>query len=174
MLILIPTSLVVLNAVFVVLVLLGLPGTWLMVAATALVAWWRWDVSGAAPMFGVPVLAVVIGLALVGELVEFAAGVAGTKSAGGTRRGSLGALIGSLLGAVAGTFIPPPILGTLIGACAGAAVGAWGLELSGGRSMRASVRSGVGAGVGRFFGTVAKLVVAVVFWAVIAVAAYWP
>ena len=36
------TSLVVINAVWLALVLVGLPGNWLMVATTALVAWWQW------------------------------------------------------------------------------------------------------------------------------------
>jgi uncharacterized protein YqgC (DUF456 family) len=173
--IVIATSLVVLNAACVLLVLLGLPGTWLMVTATALVAWWRWDVHGAAPMFGVPMLVTIVGLALAGEVAEFVAGIAGTKSVGGTRRGSVGALVGTLVGALIGTaLIPLPIVGSLIGACAGAAVGAWGFELSGGRSMKASMRSGVGAGVGRLFGTVAKFVIAIAIWVVITVAAYWP
>lgn len=169
--------LTVLNAAGLLLVVLGLPGTWLMVAATLLVAWWHGDFGGGSgtAMFATPVLVTIVALAAAGEITEFLAGVAGTKTAGGTRRGAIGALVGTLIGGIVGTFlIPIPVIGSLVGACAGAAIGAWGLELSGGRTMKASVRSGVGAGVGRFAGTVAKLVVGVAIWLIVAVAAFWP
>lgn len=169
-------ALMILNAGGLLLVVFGLPGTWLMVAATLLAAWWQWDARRPASeqMFSITVLVAIVALALIGEVVEFLAGVVGTRTAGGTRRGAVGALIGTIAGAIIGTAIPPPILGTLLGACAGAAIGAWGLELSGGRTMRASLKSGAGAGVGRLVGTVAKLAIAVAIWVIVAVAAFWP
>ena len=112
-------------------------------------------------------------LALAGEACEFGAGLAGAKQAGGTRRGALGALIGALAGGIVGTFFIP-LLGSLVGACVGAALGAWALELTGGRSQRASLKSGVGAGVGRLAGTLAKLGAGIVIWLMVAVAAFWP
>ena len=169
--------LTLLNALWLFLVVLGLPGTWLMVAGTLLIAWWRWYAVAGQPMFGTPVLIAICALAVLGEVVEFYAGVVGARKAGGTRRGALGALLGALVGGVAGTIlipIPIPGLGSLLGACGGAAVGAWGLELHSGREMRASVKSGVGAGAGRFAGTVGKLIIGVVIWVIVAVAAFWP
>ena len=53
--------LVVWNAVGVFLTLLSLPGTWLMVLATVLLAWWQWDVR----MFSPWTLGIVVGLAVV-------------------------------------------------------------------------------------------------------------
>ena len=174
---LLATSLVLLNTVWLLLVIVGLPGNWLMVGGTLLVAWWRWDTVGAAggPMFGIPVLVSICALAVVGEILEFFAGVVGSKTAGGSRRGAAGALLGALGGAVVGTFaIPVPVLGSLLGTCAGAALGAWGFELHAGRAMRASLKSGVGAGIGRLTGTVLKAIVGVMIWIVVAVAAFWP
>jgi uncharacterized protein YqgC (DUF456 family) len=171
---LIATSLVLLNAVWLILVILGLPGTWLMVVSTVLVAWWRWDATPA-PMFTLGPLIVIAVLALIGELLEFGAGVVGTKVAGGSKRSAVGALVGTLVGGIIGTFaIPVPLLGSLIGACLGAALGAWGVELVGGRPMRESLKSGAGAGVGRLAGTLVKLVAGALIWLVVAVAAFWP
>jgi len=166
-------ALIALNTVWLGLVLLGLPGIWLMVASAAVVAWWQH--GGGAPMFGVATLATIVALAVVGEILEFAAGAAGSRGAGGTRRGTVGALMGGLVGAVAGTILlPMPFLGSLIGASVGAALGALGLELTGGKAMRDSVRTGLGAGAGRLLGTVLKLMVAVAAWVVLAVAAFRP
>jgi uncharacterized protein YqgC (DUF456 family) len=177
MFVLIGLLLTLLSAGCVFLVVLGLPGTWMMAAFAGLFAWWQWDPSrGPTDQFlGVPVLIAVLGLALVGEIVEFAAGAAGAKRAGASGWGAIGALIGALVGGLAATFmIPIPIVGSLIGACGGAAAGAWICELAIGRPHEQAVRSGIGAGVGRFKGTLAKLAVAVVMWLVIAVAAFWP
>jgi uncharacterized protein YqgC (DUF456 family) len=167
--------LVVLNAVWLLLVALGLPGNWLMVLSALLVAWWRWDAAPGQPMFGTPVLIVICGLALAGEVAEFIAGAVGSKTAGGSRRGAVGALGGAVVGGIVGTFvIPIPVLGSLLGTCGGAAIGAWGLELAGGVSVRRSLQVGVGAGVGRLVGTLAKLGVGIAIWTIVAVAAFWP
>jgi uncharacterized protein YqgC (DUF456 family) len=165
------TILVVANTGWLFLVLLGLPGNWLMVGSTALVAWLYWDRG----MINHWTLIALLAVAVIGEVLEFAAGAVGTKKAGGSRGGAFGALLGGVIGAGAGTFvIPVPIIGSLIGACGGAFCGALALELAGGRDIEPAVRSGLGAGVGRFFGTVAKLVVGIVIWTVAAVAAFWP
>lgn len=168
--------LLLLNAAWLALVALGLPGTWLMVITTALVAWWQWpaDSTVEAPMIGIGVLGAIVVVATLAEVLELIAGVVGTKATGGGRRGSIGALAGGLIGALVGTvLIPIPLLGSLIGACVGAGLGAWGLELSGGREHGAALKAGVGAGVGRFFGTVVKLSAGVLIWLVVAVAALW-
>jgi len=171
------TLLVLLNAVWLALVVIGLPGTWLMVISTALLAWWQWDAetSTGDPMFAVWMLVAITALAFLGEILEFFAGVLGSQKAGGTRWGSIGALIGGLVGGIGATFlIPIPVIGSLMGACGGAALGALGLELARGGGITASTKSGVGAGVGRFVGTIAKLAVGGVIWLVVAVAAFWP
>ena len=165
------TLLTLLNAVWLALTIVGLPGTWLIAATTALLAWWQWDQQ----MIGWPVLAVLFALAALGELLEFIAGVVGTKQFGGSNRGALGAMIGTLVGGVAAIFlIPVPVVGSLIGACLGAAMGAWAAELHGGRDWKQSLNSAAGAGVGRLGGTVAKLACGVLMWVLASVAAFWP
>ena len=165
------TLLVLLNLCFLALVALGLPGNWLMVVASAAVAWWQWD----AGMFSAWTLAAVFALAVGGELLEFLAATLGTRGAGGSAWGAVGALGGCVAGALIGTFtLPVPLLGTLIGGCAGAFLGAAGLEIATGRGAAPALKSGLGGGIGRLAGTLGKLAVGGVIWVVLAVAAYWP
>lgn len=169
MIILLATILTILNLAWLFLVILGLPGNWLMVIGAVALAFWQGS------MFATWTLVAVVALAGVGELMEFLAGVLGSKKAGGTKRGAAGALVGGLVGGLLATFlIPFPVIGSLIGACVGAGVGAWGLELTGGLKMNAAMKSGVGAGVGRLVGTGVKLVAGAAIWLVLAIAAYWP
>jgi uncharacterized protein len=161
--------LVLANTVWLVLDLLGLPGNWLMVAGTLLVAWLK------PGMFSVWTLVAISIVAAAGEALELISGALGARKGGAGRRGAVGALLGGFIGAVAGTFlIVIPVLGSLIGACVGAGLGALILELSGGREFRASLHAGVGAGVGRVLGTVIKLAAGILLWLVIAVAAFVP
>lgn len=171
------TALTLLNVVWLLLVVVGLPGTWMMAASTFLLAWLHWDNSrpGTDQMFSIYVLVAVAAMAVLAEVIEFAAGTVGAARAGASRRGALGAFLGGIVGGVAGTFlIPIPIVGSLIGAVGGAAAGAWTGELTGGREHVAALRSGVGAGLGRLGGTLGKFAVAVAMWLTITVAAFWP
>ena len=172
------TLVVVLNAVWLFTIVLGIPGTWLMVLTTGIIAYWqRAGAAGAgsAAMIGTGTLLVIVALATAGEIVEFFAGVAGAKRAGGTRRGSAGALLGGLIGAIGGTIvIPVPVIGSLLGAGGGAAVGAAILELTGGRTLHESMRAGAGAGIGRLAGTVGKFAIGALMWLVTTLAAFWP
>ena len=161
--------LTIVNLLWLFLVVLGMPGNWLMVVGAALLAWYE------PAMFSIWTLVAMGVLAAVGEVLELVAGVAGSKKAGGTRRGAAGALVGGLIGGVAATFlIPIPVIGTLIGACVGAGLGAGGFELTGGRTMDDAVKSGVGAGVGRLVGTGVKLAIGVMIWVICTVAAFVP
>ena len=163
--------LVLINTCSLFLIVLGLPGTWLMVLATAGLWWWQQE----AAIVGGWVVIVALVLAFLGEVIEFLSGVFGSKKAGGSRWGSVGALIGALVGAVLGTFlIPVPILGSIIGMCGGAFLFAALLERIGGRPVQDSLRSGQGAAVGRFLGVLAKLAVGFAIWTVTGVAAFWP
>jgi len=163
--------LILLNALWLVLVVFGLPGNWLIVISTALFAWWRWDDAA----FSIYTLIFITGLAVLGELVEFFGGMAGAKRAGAGFRGSIGAIVGAITGAILGTFlIPVLLLGTLIGACIGAGIGAWGFELSAGRQTGKSIRSALGAGLGEFLGITSKFALGVLIWLIVAVAAFWP
>jgi len=163
--------LILLNALWLVLVVFGLPGNWLIVISACLFAWWRAEDN----VFSIYTLIAIAALAVLGELIEFFAGAGGAKRAGAGWRGSIGALLGALTGAIFGTFLLPiPFLGTLIGACVGAGLGAWGLELASGRKMQDSARFAMGAGIGEFLGITSKFILGIIIWLIVAVAAFWP
>ncbi len=163
--------LILLNAVWLMLVLFGLPGNWLIVTSTCLFAWWRWEDG----VFSIYTLIAIVVLAVLGELFEFFGGMHGAKRAGASRRGSIAALAGAIAGAILGTFmIPVLFLGTVLGACIGAGLGAWALEISRGRRMEESVRCAVGAGLGELLGITAKVTAGIIIWLTVAIAAFWP
>lgn len=167
---------VILNAIWLFALVFGIPGTWLIVLTTAVAAWLQWapGVPATEQAIGLWTLLSLLGLATLGEILEFIAGAAGAKKAGGSAKGALAAIVGGVIGAIVGTFvIPIPILGSLLGAAAGAGLGAGGIELAGGKSMESSVRIGMGAGVGRLLGTLYKLIVGVVMWVLAALAAFF-
>lgn len=148
-----------------VLTLLGMPGNWLMVLAAA-------AYSGLGPEAGSPAMEtstvfVLLGLAVVGEVLEFALGAVTAARAGGSRRAAVGALAGGVAGAVAGLFVgfPIPIIGPPIAAVLFAAVGALVGAYLAQRSMhqwqeqRKAWEIGKAAFWGRISGTLAKLVI---------------
>lgn len=151
------------------LVVLGLPGTWAMLAIALL---FELGDGVALPgpervTFGWTLLAICAGLALVGEAVETVAGVAGARFGGGTRRGMVGAFFGGLAGALFLTgLVPIPVLGTLLGAMLGAFLGAWIGEATApeARGREHNLRAALGAAAGRLGGTIAKLAIGVVMW----------
>jgi uncharacterized protein YqgC (DUF456 family) len=163
--------LLVLDAVWLALVLFGLPGNWLMVLTTALFAWWRWDER----VFSGGTLIAIAVLAVLGELIEFFAGMAGARKAGASWRASLAGILGAIIGAALGTAVlPAPVVGTVVGACLGVALAVWLVETARGTRPEQSLQRAVGAGLGEFFGILGKFVVGVVIWLTIAVAALWP
>lgn len=131
--------------------ILGLPGLWLMVAAHAAYGW----ATGWSVHVGWTSLTIVIVLALLAEGLEFLAGAAGSKAAGGSKRGMAGAIIGGIIGGIVGSPILP-IIGTIIGAVIGAGLGAFLVEMGIGRTHAESMQIGFGAAKGRFWGIVGK------------------
>ncbi len=162
--------LVAINAVWLGLVIFGLPGNWLMVLTTCAFAWWQREQG----VFSVVTLVAITVLAVAGELIEFIAGVGGARKAGSSRLISLGAIVGAIFGAILGTvLIPVPVLGTILGASAGAGLVVWAAEIMAGQEMEHSIRRGVGAGMGQLLGILGKVAVGVVIWIVVAVAVFW-
>ncbi|MBN1510315.1 MAG: DUF456 domain-containing protein [Sedimentisphaerales bacterium] len=163
--------LVVLNAVWLAMVLFGIPGNWLMILSTCLLAWWTWDQA----VFSGWTLIAITALALAGELVEFLAGMLGARGSGASWRASVAAVFGAILGALFGTFmIPVLLLGTVLGASVGAGLAVWAIEVSRGERAEHSLRRGVGAGIGQFVGITSKIILGLIIWVIIAVAAFWP
>src|SRR3954452_21867046 len=113
----------------------------------------------------------MIVLALIAEAVEFFAGAAGAKAAGGRTRGAIGAVVGAFVGAILFSFIPFPPIAQIVGACVGAFVGAAVMEFTD-KDWRHSLRVGVGAAKGRFWGIVFKSAFGVIMFLVAAFAAF--
>lgn len=153
------------------LTLVGMPGNWLIVASTACYAWLGPGDTRLA--IGWPVVGILVGLALLGELMEVVAGALGVAKAGGSRRSAVLALLGSVIGGIAGLFVglPVPIVGSLLAAVVfaggGALVGAALGESWKGRDLDRSLQVGVAAFWGRLLGTLAKTLMASVMAAVV-------
>jgi hypothetical protein len=151
----------------------ALPGNWLMVGLAAIFAL-IFPLSAGRGLYWTTV-GVAAALAVVGEIVELAAGAAGAKRSGASRRAMLLALVGTMLGSVIGAFVavPIPIVGPIVGAVGGGALGAFAGAYLGetalGRSTEQSLAAGKGALIGRLLGTAGKLVIGVVLFVVVAV-----
>ena len=148
--------------------ILGLPGLWLLVASVigyALVSGWNVHV-------GWPLVWTLVGLGILAEIVEFVAGGAGAKTAGGTKRAMLGGVVGAIIGGIFLSFLLPiPIVGTVFGACLGAFLGAALIELAIYRDVNRAARVGTGAARGRFWGILYKTGIGLVMFIVAGIAA---
>jgi hypothetical protein len=133
-----------------ILIVLGLPGLWIMVA-TAVV--YNMIVPGD-PIGWVSLIAVAV-LALVAELLEFTMTGRYARKYGGSRRAGWGAIIGGMIGAFVG--VPVPIVGPVIGAFVGSFLGALIAELTGGASAGDATRVAQGALIGRVVSTMLKI-----------------
>ncbi len=125
----------------VALIPLGLPGTWIMLAAAL--------GYNALPGAGIatPWLIGAAALAVVAEVLEFTVAARYTTRYGGSRRAGWGAILGGFAGAIVG--VPVPIVGSVIGAFAGAFVGAYVAELTRRSQHAAATRVATGALLGR-------------------------
>jgi uncharacterized protein YqgC (DUF456 family) len=141
--------------------LFGLAGNWVMLGASVLHLLVADSESRIGYGFGVPLTLLI--LALLGELLEFLAGLLGAGKAGGSRRAMvlsmLGGIVGSLFGFSIGNFFFP-VIGGIVGIFVVAGLGALGGAVLGetwkGRGLEESMRVGRGAFTGRILGTLAK------------------
>jgi len=133
-----------------VLIALGLPGLWVMIASavvynlvtgTDAISWFT--------LVGVGVLG------LIAEYIEFTMSAKYARKYGGSRRAGWGAMIGGMIGAFMG--FPVPIVGPLIGAFVGSFIGALIGEKSVGSTGAASARVATGALIGRAVATAMKM-----------------
>src|SRR5881296_4616485 len=138
-----------------VLVPLGLPGLWVMVAGVVGYGWLT-DFRSV----GVATIVAVVGLAFLGEIIEAWLGFRFARTFGGSRRSAWGALVGGIVGAVMG--VPVPIVGSVIGAFLGSFAGAALFEYSLSRTPDTAVRAGWGAVVGPATAAAAKIALGVV------------
>jgi uncharacterized protein YqgC (DUF456 family) len=152
--------------------LITLPGNWFIAGFVALFAWLvpREETRG----IGWNTVAVLLAVAIAGEVIEFVAGAAGAAKQGGSKRGVALAMVGAVVGSIVGITVglPIPVLGPFIGALFGGAVGAFAGAYLGeawkGRGHDERIAVGRGAFTGRVWGTAGKLVVGAVMLVIVA------
>jgi hypothetical protein len=120
---------------------LGLPGTWVMLAAGVGYSILVPNSIGMFALIGTTIVAVVA------EIFEFTLAGKYARKYGGSRRAGWGAIIGGTIGAIVG--VPVPLIGPIIGAFAGSFLGALVAEFSRGTNVDAATRVAWGALVGR-------------------------
>lgn len=138
-----------------VLIPLGLPGLWVMVAGVIGYGWLT-DFRSV----GVSTIALVVGLAFAGELIEAWLGFRLARRYGGSARAGWGALVGGIVGALIG--VPVPVIGSVIGAFVGAFAGAALFEYTRSRSADVALGAGWGAVLGRAAAAATKIALGVV------------
>lgn len=150
--------------------LVALPGNWFVAGFAALFAWLIPAEAGRGITW--TTVAVLLGLALLGEIVEFGASAAGAAKQGASKRGVALSMVGAVVGSVLGLMVPVPIIGSFVMALLGGALGAFGGAYLGetwkGRPEGERVAVGRGAFAGRIWGTVGKLAVGVIMLAILA------
>jgi len=133
-----------------ILIVLGLPGLWIMVASAV-----TYNLIVPGDPIGWVTLVIVGVLALVAELLDISLTGRYARRYGGSRRAGWGAIIGSIVGAMVG--FPVPIIGPVIGAFIGSFVGALIAEFTAGSSAGDATRVAKGALIGRVVSTVLKI-----------------
>lgn len=138
-----------------VMALLTLPGVWFLLLVAGLLQWWGHAIDRV--VFNPTILYIAIGMALLGEVLEFISSAIGSKKAGGGKPAGYGAIIGATVGALVGTLFVPP-LGTILGSIFGAGLGALILERGMTKSsVTKSMQVALGAAAGRLVATAIKL-----------------
>lgn len=149
----------------------GMPGIWLQVMSLGVFAW----ATGFREVGAVTLVLVVV-LAVLAEVAEFALGGRYAARYGGSKRAAWGAILGGIAGAVLG--VPVPIIGSVIGAFVGSFAGAALLEMTNSKDWRnpewrGAVRVGWGAFLGRMVATAVKSGIGVAVAAVALLSVVW-
>jgi uncharacterized protein YqgC (DUF456 family) len=141
----------------------SLPGNWLIVVFTAVYAYFLPEGEGRG--IGWLTVGFLFALAVIGEVIEFAAGAAVAGQRGGSRRGMALAVVGTVAGSLIGAIVsfPIPVIGPVVGALLGGALGAYGGAVAGemwkGKTFDEGAYVGEGAAIGKLLGTAGKLCV---------------
>lgn len=133
---------------------LGLPGLWIIIASAVA---YMLLVPGS---IGIVTIVGIVILGVIAEVFEFTLAGQYARKYGGSRRASWGAIIGGTLGAIIG--VPIPIIGPILGGFAGAFAGALLGEMSRGREAGNAPRVATGALIGRAVAAAMKTGVGVV------------
>ena len=159
---------IVLLGLVLLLNLFSLPANWMLIG---LAAAWKY-MSPGNELFNLQFFALLAGLALLGELLEFGLQALKAKKYGSSNSGLWAGVVGAIIGAI---MCAPFLLGfgALLGALAGAWLGCYLMEMIRGHGHNKAVQAAMGAMMGRFLGTVCKCAVGGVILVMIA-RAIWP
>lgn len=146
---------IVLFALYVT-IFLGIPGGWIAFAAIII-----FDAVTGFSTVGWAFLAVMLGIALLGELIESFFGLVYVAQRGATKWGVLGAFVGGIAGAVGGGFVMP-FVGSILLGLAGAFGGAVLLEYLYYRSMDRALQTGFSAFIGKLAAMLIKFALGLV------------
>lgn len=147
------------------------PGNWIMLGFAILYLTVLPDQYS--PRLNWWVVGIAFGLAVIGEILEFAAGAVGAAQKGGSTRGAVlaiaGAFVGSIVGAVVG--IPIPVVGSVVAAVGGGALGAFAGAYLGEAGLLHHERVAIGKGalIGKLLGTAGKLAVGLIMLVILTI-----
>lgn len=147
-----------------VLVPIGLPGTWLMLAAALVFV-----LATGGEVMSWTAFFWLLGLAIVGEILEAAAGMGGAGAAKGSIWSAVAACVGGLAGALAGSAVAP-VVGSIAGGFLGTFLGAYLAEYTIAKQRNHAGRVAKGAVIGKAIGIAAKLGMGVAMLVVITIA----
>jgi len=163
-------ALIIVSIIFLVglvLVALALPGgTFVIVAGAALynLITWSWSVS-------LQTLFLMLGIALLAELVEFVFGVYGAKRHGLSNWTTLGFIVGLIAGVIVG--VPVPVFGSVLGLFIGAFLGAFVFALIEKGDFQRALKAGLAAFVTGITSILIKLALAVVMIVIFVLALFY-
>lgn len=146
-------------------VLLSLPGLWLMTLAALLAnlvgSWFGlWPLE--VPIVSWWVFGFLLLCTIASDIVDWTAGIVGARRMGGTRGAMFAAFIGGIAGAIVGTGVLP-IIGTLIGGAIGAGLAATLVHRTAPeQTWKRSAKVGAGASAGWFVAIIVKFVLATI------------
>ena len=135
-----------------VLIPLGMPGTFLIIIGAAVYNLIHWSMA-----VSLPILGVLLMLAVLAEVLEYILGMKLAEKRGTSRPAVYGAIIGGIVGTFAG--VPVPVIGSVIGLFVGVFAGAFVFELVLKKELPAAFYSAMGAFYGRLGAIFVKLLI---------------
>ena len=162
-------ALIIVSIIFLVgliIAALGLPGTFVVLAGAVIynLITWSWSVS-------LQTLFILLGIALLAELIEFVFGLVGAKVFRMSGWTTFGFIAGLILGAIVG--VPVPILGSVLGMLLGSFLGAFIFSYAEKHDFKKSLKAGIGAFVTGISSIILKLALAVVMVVVFFLALFY-
>lgn len=155
-----PIILVVLLSIGFLIILLGLPGLFVITAGALIYAL----MTGFAEISLITILA-LLAIAVAAEIIDFLFGIFFAKRFEVSKNGIFGGIAGAIAGAAIG--FPIPLVGSLAGMFAGAFLGACLFEYQKSKDRRLALKAGVGVLLGRIGAILIKVVIAVVMMVII-------